>query len=542
MSNQSSIKTDERSISQSAFKVGLGSALGLIFGLVSQVLIASYFGASAEMDAFLTALAVPLYLEAILVGGLSFVFIPIFIEERSNGREDDAWALVGTLLWLTIGLLLALAIGLMFSVPSVTSLLASGVSAEKAVMVQSMMGIMVLSIPFSGIGSLTVGVENARNRFFMPAAATAVGSMANALVLVVLYPYLGALALAWAYLASVVVRSLVTLVPVYRHGWDRLIPLHDKRVIQMAYLIAPFIFFGVLTRATPIVERYFAADLPDGHLSYLGYADKVSQIINRLIGNIVATAMFPVIATSFTERGREGLVAMVRYGLRFTCAVAFPVVALLSAASVPLITTLFEYGAFDHATTLQVSRIIPIVLVGTILFQMVGSLISRAFYVLKDTHTVSMTAAVAALGYIVLAYYLARTWGYVGLAASQALYIGLTVVVLVLIFSLRVESIWDSQTIRRIGEYLAASLLVYFTIVMLSDWITTLPSWLELIILGGVGGVLYTCLIWWRDSDMAIALLETAGLPKAMRYLDRWKPTAMQLLTRVRPAYLASKK
>ena len=94
-------KSSDRAVSRAAFKVMLGGVFSLAAGLVTQVVIARLFGASAEMDAYLTALVIPLYLESVLLAGLPFVLIPAFVREETTGGEEEAWSLAGTIFWLT---------------------------------------------------------------------------------------------------------------------------------------------------------------------------------------------------------------------------------------------------------------------------------------------------------------------------------------------------------------------------------------------------------------------------------------------------------
>jgi hypothetical protein len=63
------------SVSQSAFNVALGGFLSLIAAFASQMVIASFLGAGAKMDAFLTELGLLSYLQAVLLRGASFVYI-----------------------------------------------------------------------------------------------------------------------------------------------------------------------------------------------------------------------------------------------------------------------------------------------------------------------------------------------------------------------------------------------------------------------------------------------------------------------------------
>jgi peptidoglycan biosynthesis protein MviN/MurJ (putative lipid II flippase) len=74
----------------------LGGVFSILAGFINQMIIAAYFGAGAEMDAYFTALVIPAYFQVVLITGLSFVFIPAFVREETKGNEDAAWELVGT--------------------------------------------------------------------------------------------------------------------------------------------------------------------------------------------------------------------------------------------------------------------------------------------------------------------------------------------------------------------------------------------------------------------------------------------------------------
>jgi putative peptidoglycan lipid II flippase len=466
------------------------------------------------MDAFLTALVVPLYLQAVLLTGLEFVFIPAFVQEETAGREDDAWALVGTFLWLTGGILAVVAVGGSLFARGIVALSAPGLSPAKASLAARMLAILMFSVPLTGLGSLTRGIQNARNRFFWPAVATAIGSLGNVTILLVLYRAVGPLALAWGYLASVALGTGVTLVPVLGHGWRRLMRLSDGRVHEMARLIAPFIFFGLLTRCTLLFERYFASGLPDGDLSYLGYASKVSKIVMTLLGAGIATAIFPPMARAYAQNGEAGLVEKAEYGFRLTLAVALPTVAILSAVAVPLVTLLFERGAFRHTATLSVSRIVPIVMIGGVLVGMLGNMIGRTFYVTKDTHTLPMVAAVISVLYILLAKALVDTGGYVGLAFAGLLTSGLSILAIPFLLRRKLRSFRTSRLLKDTLRYGAASLIAFLGARLASSALAFLPTLLQLLGAFIISGPLYMLILFRIDRDIAISVLEMTGVQR----------------------------
>lgn len=514
-------------VSRSAFKVSAGGIFSLAAGLGSQAFIAWLFGAGVEMDAFLTAVVVPVYLQAVLISGLSFVFIPAFIESQVAGNEEDAWALAGTFFWVVGGLLAVIAMIGSFLAPQIIALIAPGLSPDKAAISSRMLSILIFVVPVTGLGSLTVGIQNAQDRFFWPAMGGAVNSLGNIAALFFLYGRLGAEALAWSYLVAVAAQASITVIPVLRHGWPYRIPLRDERVKSIARLIVPFIVFGVLTKMTPVLQRYFASGLPDGDLSYLGYADKVVRIFDTLLAGSVATAIFPAMSNAFSKRGQNGLVDTLKYGLRLTAVVSLPLVAIMSAVAVPFTTVLFERGAFTREATLHVSRIVPIVVAGAIIFTMLGNLLARAFYVMKNTRTVPMIAAVSSIAYIFMAYYLVGVWGYMGLAAAQMLFKALGAVVLLILLLRKLDLFKAKKVFKPLAIYVTASLLAYATARGLLLLLAEQAPVVNLILAGGGAGLLYLLVLFQLDKNMAQAALEAIGL-RRLRKITRFLPTGVR--------------
>lgn len=508
--------SSSNAVARSAFKVSFGNLFGLVAGLGSQVVIALIFGAGAEMDAFLTALVVPLYLQSVLLAGLPFVLIPAFVQEETAGNEDQAWALAGTFFWLTAGVLTVAAVGVSLFSHRIIMLSAPGLSPDKSHLATRMLAILIFAVPLTGLASLTKGIQNARDRFFWPAASTAVGSVGNIAVLLVLYQRVGPLALAWGYLVSEGLKACVTVIPVLRHGWRRLLTLRDPRVTEMARLIAPFILFGIFTRSTSVFERYFASGLPDGDLSYLGYANKISSIVITVLGTGIATAVFPEMARAYAYDGEAGLVRKAEYGFRLTLAVALPALAVLSAVAAPAVTVLFERGAFQHVATLATSRIVPIVMVGAVVFRMVGNLISRTFYVTKDTHTVPVVVAAASVLYILLAKTLTDSWGYVGLAVAEPLYSGLGIVILSWLMFRRLGSFHIGRLARDTLTYGAVSLLAFGAARLVSSALAFMPALIKLVAASSVGVALYMAIMFRIDRHVAVSILELTGVRRVV--------------------------
>lgn len=519
----------KRTVSRSAFLVSLGGLISLIAGLGSQIVIAMLFGAGMEVDAYLTALAIPVYLQAVLLSGLSFVFIPAFIDARSTGKEGEAWSIVGTFFWVVGGTLIIIAAIIWLFSSTLISISAPGLSREKADLATRMLRVVVITIPLSGYAVLTSGIQNARNRFFWPAAAGAAASLGMLLVLWLLHGALGPMALAWGFFLGVLLQASMTTLPVIRHGWHGVLPLGDERVRKMIRLMAPLILFGLLTRAIPILERYFASGLADGALSYLGYASKTTRIFQTLLVASIGTAIFPVMSRAYTESGDAGLGETLHHGMRLTLAVGLPLLAIMTAVAVPFVQVLLERGAFQHETTLHVARILPVILAGTVLMPMVGNLLSRTFYVKKNTLIVPITAAAAMFVYIGLAILLVGKWGYVGLAVAQMVFAIAGVISLALVLIYKFKAFRVTTILKPLVTYGAASLGAFVIAFLLTRLFGQLPSWLQLGIAVPVSAVVYLFILSQIDLKITKDILELIGIHQFVRITRK-----LRSLTRAR--------
>jgi putative peptidoglycan lipid II flippase len=510
-------KLENRAISRSASMVILGGIFSVLVGFFNQLIIAAYFGAGAGMDAYLTATVVPAYFQVVLLTGLSFVFVPAFVREETKGNKEAAWELVGTFFWTTAVILVAVAIvGFVFS-KEIIALIAPGFSAEKSMLSARMLSVLMLSVPFSGLGSFTLGVQNSRGSFFWPSFAGALNSLGSILGVVLLTGWIGPMALAWGFLIAILLQSSVTIVPVLRHGWSKPLPLTDRRILEMGRLILPFLVFGLLTRGTGIFERYFASSLTSGQLSYLGYAGKISHTFHQLVAVGIAAAIFPAMARSYTQRGNRGLEEKAVYGLRLTMSVALPTVLITGAVSIPLVSFLYQRGRFLPADSYYVAQIVLIEMLNGVLIVMLTNIITRAYYVLKDTLTPSLISVFCIVLYISIGQFFADRWGYVGLAYASLIRSAVSVFILYILLVKKLPGISMGRTAKVVFVYIVAAIGAYLVGSLLAVNLAFLPRFLNLILSVLMSGSFYLVVLYFFDREILHSIMEMLG---SARFLE----------------------
>jgi putative peptidoglycan lipid II flippase len=516
-------------VPQAALKVLLGGILSLALGLGCQMAIATLFGSGSEVDAYFTALIVPLYLQLVLLGGLTFVIVPLFVQEQTQDHEENSWSLAGTVFWLALFVLAGVALLGSIGAPTIIQLLAPGFAPEKSDLAAQMLVVLIFTLPFVGISYLTSSIQNVQNFWFWPAAAAAVGSAANLALLLFFHASLGSMSLAWGSLVSAILMASITVVPFLNQYWKktrkqvRVMPLKDPRMIEMGRLYAPFIFFGIFTCSKMLFERFFGSSLPDGQIAYLGYATKISNIFVVLLASSIASAIFPAMARSFSTTGMDALKSQMNFGFKLTLVVALPIVALVSILAVPLVMTLYEHGSFDHLATLSVAILIPVVMVNEVLFRMLSNIIIRFFYIMKDTFLVNLLQSLTILIYILAAVFLTQHWGYFGLALAQPIQTAVFLIILGILLFRRIRPMPIVHPIRKTMGYLIFSLAAALVGWLVLQLCKPFPIVIQLT--GGLlGGVLvYLALLGKYDRPMITTLLEAMGLKKIQTFVKVMK-------------------
>ena len=162
------------SLFKSASTVSLWTLASRVTGLGRELLIASWFGASALTDAFNVAFRIPnLFRRLFAEGAFSQAFVPVLAATREKEGDEATRRLMGhvaTLLFFVLVLTCILGVA---GAPLLVWALASGLSEvgpghEAAV---TMTRIMFPYIGFMSLVALAAGVLNTWRRFAVPAAA-----------------------------------------------------------------------------------------------------------------------------------------------------------------------------------------------------------------------------------------------------------------------------------------------------------------------------------------------------------------------------------
>jgi putative peptidoglycan lipid II flippase len=324
-----------------------------ILGFVRDLVIARVFGAGFVTDAFFVAFKIPNLLRRLFAeGAFSQAFVPILSEYKNRRGEQETRLLVDHVAGaLGLALVVVTALGMLAS-PVIIYVSAPGFAAVpgKFELTVELLRITFPYILFISLTALAGGILNTYSRFSVPAATPVLLNLSFIVFALWLAPYFDppVMALAWAVFAGGVaqlalqVPFLVRLKMLPRFRLD----LKDAAVWRVLRQMGPAVFGVSIAQVSLLINVIFASFLVTGSVSWLYYADRLMEFPTGLLGVALGTILLPSLSRHYAENSARHYSELLDWGLRLTLLLAAPAAAALALLAVPLVTTLFHYGAF----------------------------------------------------------------------------------------------------------------------------------------------------------------------------------------------------
>jgi len=400
------IQSPGRSVIGSAIVVSGATFASRLLGLVRDVLMASLFGFSREMDAFFIAFTVPnLFRKLFGEGALSSATIPVLTRYRLRGDNAATRRLLGTL-----STLLAVGLG------GVTVLVIAATwliprdwfhDPAKYDLFRKYLSVLLPYVVFICLAALQAGTLNCWNRFGLPALMPALANLVWIIGLVYIWqsglraqPHTAVMVMAAAVLLSGIVQWGFQLIPMAKLKLisGPKLALKEPGIRETFKAMAPMLFALAVFQVNTFMDQVLAEVLVPGNgaVSSYSYASRLFQFPLGLVGVALGTAMFPLMSRFAARNELEKLTAGLLNSARLIAFIAFPAALGLAALALP-ITELLYGGPRSEAEMLQRSALVVALLCISLPIVSVISLLTKTFYALRDYKTPTRIALLAVL-------------------------------------------------------------------------------------------------------------------------------------------------
>lgn len=440
-----------------------------LLGLIRDQVQAYLFGTSLAAEAFVLATRIPTLLRDLFAeGAMSAAFVPTFTRTlTSHGREAAfrLGAMVVNGLLLVTGVLVVL--GVLFAGPIATAF------ADDFSKIPGKLELTIeltrLNMPFLlliAVAAALMGMLNALRRFFIPATAPAVYNIvfiASALVFYPLFSRLGlppVMALTVGMLGGGVAQ-IVTQWPVlrqegYRHRW--ILKPSDSSLREVLVLMGPGTLGGAAAQINVFVNTVLATSEP-GAATSLGYAFRLMYLPIGIFAVSVATAAIPDLAKCAAEKAYDEMRRTISFGLRLMLMLSVPATVGLMVLSKPIVSLIFERGAFNALSTAMTASSLFFYSLGIVGYSVV-KIAMPSFYSMKDAKTPVLVSVVSVVANLLLNLSLHSVMGYRGLALGTGLAATINAGLLLFLLSRRLGGIDGARVLASLVKILAASALM----------------------------------------------------------------------------------
>jgi putative peptidoglycan lipid II flippase len=433
---------------------------------------------------------------------------------------------------MTLSALIAAVLGLVIVVftPQMVSLwLAPGEPPEVQALTTHLTQIMMITPAIFSISGLFMGILNAHQRFWLPSLAISmnnVGLIIGALFFARLLPpdptgiaqvgSANVYGLAFGAVLSAILHLCIQL-PSLRQIHARLHFLPDWRVpgvLPVLALMGPRVLGLAVTQINFIVNANFSSRMVEGSYTALTTAWTLMFFALGVIAQSVGTAVFPSLSALAAEGDMVGFRERLAGAMRGVLFLALPTMVGLIVLGVPVITVLYQRGAWTAESTAGTAWALSFFAIG-IAGHSLLEVLSRAFYALSDTKTPVMVGLASMISNIVLSLLFIQFMGdpgslahgpFAGLALANSVTTLLEGAALWWLMRRRIGGIHEQSVLDGVGRVSLAALGMGVVVWFITTALSGNSALLSAVIGGGAGAAIFfgICLLLGVDEARSI--------------------------------------
>ncbi len=414
------------------------TGISRILGFVRDMVLAWLLGAGYLADAFIVAFRIPNLLRRFMAeGAVSVAFVPVFSEARERDGLEKAFDLARGVFTLMFFSLAAVVIIGEIVAPALVAAIAPGFihdeAFETAVRLTRIMFPYILLI---GIVALFMGILNSMGHFSAPAGAPIllnvfmIGVPVGFYVLIPVFSS-PADAFAWGVILGGVAQVVLHVIPLKMMH----VPLaftrnfYHPRLRQVASLMGVAAIGASVYQINVFVGTLLASLLQTGSVSYLYYANRITELPLGLFAFAVGNVMLPAMSTAHARADTEGLTRLMGESVAAVLVFTIPATVGIMVLAEPIFGILFMRGAFTLQDSLSCAYALRMYALGLCAVG-VSRILTQTLYAMQQARSVVKTAWLTLGINVLFCLGLMPFMNHAGIALASSVSVCLQVVIL----------------------------------------------------------------------------------------------------------------
>lgn len=405
-------------------------------GLVSQILMAKYYGAGVHYDAYILAFFLVSFSSQLVGRVFTAVAVPHLTEIRLRLADRDQAAYNNALVLLSLVPVVLLSAVLILRGIWVVDLAAPSAPEETRQLAVRMLRFMALPGILAAIVQSFKAVLNANRVYRVPALMPIINAAVMLIVLIATHRPLGIWALPTAFAVSFSVQAALivgysSILKVVRAVRPRAERSDLRELWRRTWMV---LIDSVLLIINSFVDKAFASSLIAGSISAIAYANTLMNLGMQLFQFSLVTIMFTRMSEDLS---RGDIAACSRYldsNLRRLARLTVPVCLAIAVASHEIVLILFQRDAFSAEDTARTASVLAMFILG-LPAVLINLVVARVFHSLKQLRDKMWLALQYLLTNLAGNYLLIGPLQVAGLALSSTIAINLHLALSVFVLS-----------------------------------------------------------------------------------------------------------
>lgn len=418
-------------IQRAALWLIAGNILIYLCSFVKSLILAKYYGTSAELDAYFLSLTPLFFITGILNGVIPSVLIPKYLELVEQRGNDYAFSFLGTFVcYILIGLI---GFSFIFALgsPLFALYLGPGFDPILVTFLTSLLRVSMVLLILQVINDIGICLLHAHQRFLFSAFVPLINAGGSLWFMIQFHIY-GVISLMYGLIFGMFLQNSVMVYVFFKMFPRRcqlFSPVH-REIIHTFRLMKPLLFGSSFGHINVTVDQMMASTLPAGSISALNYATKLHKALTQMFIMGVSRVMFPFLARQAAEHNLNAIKMTFYQTLRRTLLIVLPISIGILFLGKQAIRILFERGAFTSSSTTATANAWIAYTLG-LPIQTIKIFTARVYNALqKNTPLMYVSALNIGLN-IGLNLIFMNIWGHVGIALSTSVTCVITTVILV---------------------------------------------------------------------------------------------------------------
>ncbi len=532
---QDLILSKQKSILSSALIISSMYAISRILGFV-RYRIFSYYFTKEELDIFFASFRLPdTIFEVLVLGALSYSFIPIFIKWKA-GLKRFSETLSSLINFFFIFLMLVSLLTLL-TADKIVPLLTPGYSAEAQKQIIFFTKLLILfQVPFLTLGNILQFIAQAEKNFLIITLAPFFYNLSIILSTLIfapsykiMAPIIGALIGSFLFFLS---QTLILLKTSFKYSLSLKFTSKFKEFFSLSF---SRVLTLIVKQIEASAELALASLIGSGAYTSLFLAQRLQFFPVSLIGQALGQAAYPYLTELSENDKKSQLSSLLKNNLQMILFLTLPIASFFIFARTPLVRLFFGGPKFDWQATVSTAYTLSFFALA-IPFHSIFYLLTRTFFSCFEAKTPLVLNSLSTLTNLLLNLYFvlilkAPIW-YLALAFSISILLNVALLFLFLNKKVKIlEKKFFFNLLKIALATLLASLTSYNFMRFLDGLFIETTTTLSLIILLGLTLLffltLYFLLSWLFE------IKEFYAIPKLIFKIEEYRKKIVHFYTEV---------